>query len=239
MDDKLLMEIFSRVLAIEERLNNLERDFQHFNDEVKNTDEIIEFKGKYRYLSDYLENSQLNVVELTFSKIEEILNDKLPNSARLHRAMWANTETHSFALSWINAGYKVVDIDIEKEEVKYEKVRFGMKGVYNNFTIKMGESPYLEKAIRELKVYKGGIYPLVYDNDVCVGVVFEHNETSRYSPANGQAEICFFDDFTEEYGKWHRMFIFDSKSKERILYSDFIKDLTLNNIYYYKAKIKA
>lgn len=87
-----------------------------------------------------------------------------------------------------------------------------MRGANNQFLIRMGISPETETKIRELKVYAGQQYVLVYDKNNCVGVVFEHYE-KRGSPANGQAEICFFDRYLNEYGKWHRIFIYGERLK--------------------------
>lgn len=74
-----------------------------------------------------------------------------------------------------------------------------MRGANNQFLIRMGISPETETKIRELKVYAGQQYVLVYDKNNCVGVVFEHYE-KRGSLANGQAEICFLTDTITNMG---------------------------------------
>jgi hypothetical protein len=45
----------------------------------------------------------------------------LPDSAREHRAFWANTTSHSIALSWLSVGYKTVDVNLSSELVVFEK----------------------------------------------------------------------------------------------------------------------
>ena len=56
-----------------------------------------------------------------FGDIEKAIGFSLPDSAREHRAFWANTTTHSIALSWLSVGYKTVDVDLEKEIIVFEK----------------------------------------------------------------------------------------------------------------------
>jgi len=124
MSDKLLLELYERVVALEEKVAALEKMSK--NPEIiekPNEETISEVKGKYRYLSDYLLKSGKNIVDLTFSEIEKIIQDKLPPSCRKHRALWANSESHSLALAWMNVGYRTTDVDMEKETVRFEKIR--------------------------------------------------------------------------------------------------------------------
>lgn len=75
------------------------------------------------------------------------------------------------------------------------------------FTFKRGVSPESTNKTRECKIYAGCEYIIATDEkNRCVGVVFEHL-TGKPSQADGQAEICFFDKYYNEYGSWHRIFI--------------------------------
>lgn len=83
--------------------------------------------SKYTPLANYLrhEGKTLSEITLTFVKIEEILNDKLPPSARTHQAWWANEEepkTHVQKIQWLSAGWKVKHYDLTREIVTFEKV---------------------------------------------------------------------------------------------------------------------
>lgn len=51
--------------------------------------------------------------DLPFTEITEAMAAPLPQSAYDHRAWWANTESHSQALAWISAGWKVDGVDLE------------------------------------------------------------------------------------------------------------------------------
>ena len=56
---------------------------------------------------------------LTFPQIETILDRPLPRSAYKHRAWWANTETHTQALTWLTAGWKVDHADLEQQAITF------------------------------------------------------------------------------------------------------------------------
>lgn len=113
-----------------------------------------------------------------------------------------------------------------------------MKGTLNNFIISKGISPQNEFGIREIKVYEGREYLMVYDcYDRCVGVVYKHNENRQVS-ANGQAEICFFDKYYNELGKWHRMFYGGYQGGERIRYDDLLEEIEKKGVFSYSGYIR-
>ena len=60
----------------------------------------------------------------TFDDIEEILGFALPPSARRHSAWWSNTKSHSHALAWLAAGWKVSEVDMEAEMLVFEGPKF-------------------------------------------------------------------------------------------------------------------
>jgi len=76
---------------------------------------------KYIGLANYLKNKKENVVTLFFHEIENLVGDKLPESAYRHRAFWSNTHSHSVAFGWLDAGFKTISIDFNKQLVKFER----------------------------------------------------------------------------------------------------------------------
>ena len=50
-----------------------------------------------------------------------LIQFELPDSARNHRPFWANTTTHSIALSWLSIGYETVSVNMDKQIVVFEK----------------------------------------------------------------------------------------------------------------------
>ena len=114
--EKLMLSMVERISVLEDRVTALEKE----NASLQETDASKGSK-KYRFLSEYLSNSNQKSVTLSFSEIEKILQFELPDSARNHRPFWANTTTHSIALSWLSVGYETVSVNMEKEIVVFEK----------------------------------------------------------------------------------------------------------------------
>lgn len=116
--DKIILDLMSRVVTLEEKVTKLE------NGNVQSIEsESLSGSKKYRFLSDYLFASSKDRVTLTFREIEDILKFKLPESATVHRAFWANTTSHSIALSWLSVDFLVVEVNLEKKYIIFEKKR--------------------------------------------------------------------------------------------------------------------
>lgn len=76
--------------------------------------------SKYGLLARFLEQSDLDMLRMTFEEIEDKIQDKLPPAAREHRAWWANSETHSHArYGWMQAGYETSNVDMEAQELVF------------------------------------------------------------------------------------------------------------------------
>lgn len=77
--------------------------------------------GKYEPLYKYLIKSEEPNLCLVFAEIEKILGDKLPASAYVHRQWWANNKSKGRqANAWIDAGYKIENINFNKQTVLFE-----------------------------------------------------------------------------------------------------------------------
>lgn len=116
--DRIILEMLDRIKALENEVALLKNSKEKPTD---NNGESIKSSKKYRKLTQLLTESQGNPVSLTFAQIEDIVGFSLPASAKEHRAFWANTTTHSIALSWLSVGYKTVDVNLENETVVFEK----------------------------------------------------------------------------------------------------------------------
>ena len=77
--------------------------------------------NKYRRLAAKFEEAGGKPIRLSFAEIEEIIGFPLPESARQHRAYWANTTTHSISSCWMNAGYKVVEANLTGGYIIFER----------------------------------------------------------------------------------------------------------------------
>ncbi|SDY63496.1 hypothetical protein SAMN05660462_00534 [Proteiniborus ethanoligenes] len=76
---------------------------------------------KYIGLTRFLEKSNEDKLTLSFAQIESLIGDSLPLSAKVHRAFWSNTKTHSVAYGWMNANYRTIDVDLGNELITFKK----------------------------------------------------------------------------------------------------------------------
>ena len=118
--DKIILDLLNRIVTLEDKVAKLEKGGCGAQ---SNTLDLPAGSKKYRFLSDYLHQSNSSRVKLTYSEIEDILKFKLPDSAVMHRAFWANTTSHSIALSWLSVNYSVVEVNLEEKYIIFEKNR--------------------------------------------------------------------------------------------------------------------
>lgn len=77
---------------------------------------------KYAPLKTHLTAAGLSQIPMSFKDIEVIISDRLPASARKHRAWWSNNPSNSVITnSWLAAGYKTADVNLEAESVVFVK----------------------------------------------------------------------------------------------------------------------
>ena len=115
--DKIILDMLNRIVKLEEKVESLSDSVQADNSELPPGSK------KYRFLSDFLYQSNLPQIKLSFEEIEDILKFKLPESATTHRAFWANTTSHSIALSWLSVNYSVVEANLEEKYIIFERKR--------------------------------------------------------------------------------------------------------------------
>ncbi|MBP1043252.1 hypothetical protein I6N95_19715 [Vagococcus sp. BWB3-3] len=81
---------------------------------------------KYDAVTRYMMSNGGSQVTLTFTQFDEILfpYSGLPKSARTTEDWWANDYKYpeKGAYGWLNAGYEVVRVNLEKEYVVFNKL---------------------------------------------------------------------------------------------------------------------
>ena len=76
--------------------------------------------SKYGLLARFLEQSDQDMLRMTFEEVEQKIQGRLPPTAWEHRAWWANSETHAHArYGWMNVGYETSSVDMEAQEVVF------------------------------------------------------------------------------------------------------------------------
>lgn len=76
--------------------------------------------GKYTPLGQFLATADKENIDISFAEIESLLGFPLPTSAYTHRPWWANGG-HSQASAWLNAGYKVAQVDLGMQKVHFRR----------------------------------------------------------------------------------------------------------------------
>ena len=80
-------------------------------------------RSRYDGLRTYLSERSEPVVHLSFAEIERIIGRPLPNSARRHRAWWANEQSgsHSHARSWLEAtpSRRTANVDLNAQTADF------------------------------------------------------------------------------------------------------------------------
>lgn len=77
----------------------------------------------YHPLHHYLADHGSQRVALSFADIERILGCSLPPSAlKYPQPFWANTRTHSYSWSWLDAGWKTESVNRSSDTVTFVRV---------------------------------------------------------------------------------------------------------------------
>ena len=117
-----MLEMLEPIKVLENTVKVLEEKIQNTPTPKPQTAmQLDKVSAKYRGLAEYLLSSNETRVTLSYSQIEEILGFALPDTARkFKQSYWANTETHSYASSWMAVGYKT-RVDIDSDTVTFIK----------------------------------------------------------------------------------------------------------------------
>lgn len=78
-------------------------------------------KDKYYKLRQYLLDSKETVIAMSFSEIEEILGFQLNASAYKYPAIWSNSNSHSLAVAWLDAGYRSEQLSLLHQTIVFRK----------------------------------------------------------------------------------------------------------------------
>ena len=115
--EEKIRELFERIEKLEKKVAMLEKS-DNSAKTPKMPQEIYKTSKKYRLLSAYLKEQEDLSVELSFKEIESILDFTLAKSAMKHKEFWANSISHSIALSWLSVGYRTVEVHLDSDKEK-------------------------------------------------------------------------------------------------------------------------
>ena len=118
---QIILEMLERIKVLENKVQALEENKKADNHVETKPTLNVKPSAKYRGLTEYLLAQGGRSVTLTYDELEKVLGFNLPGTARSFKhSFWANTETHSYASSWMAIGYRT-QVNIEKDEVTFYK----------------------------------------------------------------------------------------------------------------------
>ena len=122
---QIMLEMLERIKVLENKVKVLEEKINNTTvPQPQATVQLEKVSAKYRGLAEYLLSTNETKVTLSYSQIEKILGFTLPDTARnFKQSYWANTETHSYASSWMAVGYKA-RVNVESDTVTFIKNLF-------------------------------------------------------------------------------------------------------------------
>ena len=77
--------------------------------------------GKYKPLTQFFTLIDKAAIRISFSAIEQILKDSLPDSASVHPEWWANHEGNTQSAGWMGAGWKKTYHSFQDKWVEFIK----------------------------------------------------------------------------------------------------------------------
>jgi len=79
--------------------------------------------SKYQALNRFFKAQVTDFLRMTFDEVEKEAGFKLPASARLHQAWWANDRArHVQAKAWLDAGYESEQVDMKAGRLVFRRV---------------------------------------------------------------------------------------------------------------------
>jgi hypothetical protein len=83
----------------------------------------VQSVARYNPLRDYLASYRATQLNLTFGYIESILKFELDIAAYTFKSWWANNRKNPQAMAWMEAGWEVGDVDLQREGVVFKRVK--------------------------------------------------------------------------------------------------------------------
>jgi len=83
----------------------------------------IESLLKYTPLRDYLASYLASQLTLSLEYIEHILDAKLEPAAYAFKSWWENDKKNPQAVAWLEAGWEVDDIDLQRQVILLKRVK--------------------------------------------------------------------------------------------------------------------
>jgi DNA-directed RNA polymerase subunit RPC12/RpoP len=83
----------------------------------------VESIARYNPLRDYLVSYHANQLNLSFEYIEHIIDSNLETAAYTFKSWWENDRKRPQAISWLEAGWEVDNVDLQRQVVVFRRVK--------------------------------------------------------------------------------------------------------------------
>ena len=83
----------------------------------------VESIARYNPLRDYLASYRASKLNLSFEYIEKIIGFKLETAAYTFKSWWENDRKNPQAISWLDSGWEVADVDLQQRGVVFRRVK--------------------------------------------------------------------------------------------------------------------
>jgi uncharacterized Zn finger protein (UPF0148 family) len=82
----------------------------------------VESIARYNPLRDFLATYIATELQLAFEQIESMIGSKLEIEAYTFKSWWENDRRNPQAIAWLEAGWEVVDVNLQQRKVTFRRV---------------------------------------------------------------------------------------------------------------------
>ncbi len=134
MENNIMLELYNSLLIkyseLQKEVDLIKKEIEDLksgnsvNDKSLNNNVIK--KNKYVKIREYLENSNMDEITCSIDELDKMvrISEVCYKNEKNIRLAFSNTKSHSLALSWLGAGYKVSGITFDRECLKNTLIKF-------------------------------------------------------------------------------------------------------------------
>lgn len=106
----------------------------------------------YEKLLNFLNSQSKSEITLNFVQIEQIIDEKLPDSAYKHNAWWSNHESHPLMKVILAKNWKSRKLDLNLKEIEFYKISESETDFEKIKQFCVKEFPKSERNYREITI---------------------------------------------------------------------------------------
>jgi DNA-directed RNA polymerase subunit RPC12/RpoP len=103
--------------VVERKTRSLAAPVSSLSQQAGGEEADVESIARYNRLRDFLATYRASAIQLAFEQIEGLIGSKLETAADTFKSWWDNDRSHPQAIAWLEAGWQVVDVDLQQRKV--------------------------------------------------------------------------------------------------------------------------